>query len=141
MLGRDDDIIISSGHNISNVEVERVLAEHAACSEAAVVGIPDPICGQRIVAFIVLPSDIVWTDDLFADFSQHVSRRMSPTVKPKEYFIVLEIPKTRSGKVMRRLFRNLLIGEPVGDTSSLVNDEVVEDIKRAIERMRRSESI
>ncbi|WP_063025445.1 acetate--CoA ligase, partial [Nocardia niwae] len=120
VLGRVDDVMNVSGHRISTAEVESALVGHHTVAEAAVVGATDPTTGQGIVAFVILTAEAHPTDTLIDDLKTEVAREISPIAKPREIHIVPELPKTRSGKIMRRLLRDIAEGRELGDTSTLV---------------------
>ena len=130
VLGRVDDVMNISGHRISTAEVESALVGHSGVAEAAVVGASDETTGQGIVAFVILKGSAKDTgDDLIAELKSHVAKDISPIAKPREIHVVPELPKTRSGKIMRRLLRDVAEGRELGDTSTLVDPKVFEDIK------------
>ncbi|GGG19188.1 acetyl-coenzyme A synthetase [Rhodococcoides trifolii] len=132
VLGRVDDVMNISGHRISTSEVESALVGHPSVAEAAVVGAADETTGQGIVAFVILRGGIENTgDDLIAELKAEVSREISPIAKPRQITVVPELPKTRSGKIMRRLLRDVAEGRDLGDTSTLVDPAVFEAIKAA----------
>ncbi|MGQ4600863.1 acetate--CoA ligase [Nocardia sp. R6R-6] len=130
VLGRVDDVMNVSGHRISTAEVESALVGHHYVAEAAVVGASDDTTGQGIVAFVILTAEAEDTGkDLIAELQSEVSREISPIAKPREIHIVPELPKTRSGKIMRRLLRDIAEGRELGDTSTLVDPGVFEAIR------------
>ncbi|WP_068279710.1 acetate--CoA ligase [Aldersonia kunmingensis] len=129
VLGRVDDVMNVSGHRISTAEVESALVGHTAVAEAAVVGAADETTGQGIVAFVILKSGASGGDDVVAELKAEVAREISPIAKPREVKIVPELPKTRSGKIMRRLLRDIAEGRELGDTSTLVDPKVFDAIK------------
>jgi acetyl-CoA synthetase len=131
VLGRIDDVMNVSGHRISTAEVESALVGHSGVAEAAVVGATDDTTGQAIVAFVILqahhadtPHDVM-VDELRAE----VAREISPIARPREIHVVPEVPKTRSGKIMRRLLRDVAEGRELGDTSTLLDSSVFEAIR------------
>lgn len=129
ILGRVDDVMNISGHRISTAEVESALVSHAAVAEAAVVGASDDTTGQAIVAFVILKANAEDTGNaLVTDLKATVSREISPIARPREVHVVPELPKTRSGKIMRRLLRDIAEGRELGDTSTLVDPRVFRDI-------------
>ncbi|WP_167473877.1 acetate--CoA ligase [Nocardia arthritidis] len=131
LLGRVDDVMNVSGHRISTAEVESALVGHTGVAEAAVVGASDPTTGQGIVAFVILTAETTNTGTALIDeLKAQVSRDISPIAKPREIHIVPELPKTRSGKIMRRLLRDVAEGRELGDTSTLVDPKVFEAIAR-----------
>lgn len=130
VLGRIDDVMNISGHRISTAEVESALVGHAGVAEAAVVGATDEQTGQAICAFVILKSSAKGgTDEMVAELRAEVSKEISPIAKPREIHVVPELPKTRSGKIMRRLLRDVAEGRELGDTSTLVDPSVFEAIR------------
>jgi len=134
VLGRVDDVMNVSGHRISTAEVESALVGHSGVAEAAVVGASDDTTGQGIVAFVILTATAKSTaknsdQDLIAELKAQVSSEISPIARPREIHIVPELPKTRSGKIMRRLLRDVAEGRELGDTSTLVDPNVFEAIR------------
>ncbi|WP_067545709.1 acetate--CoA ligase [Nocardia crassostreae] len=130
VMGRVDDVMNVSGHRISTAEVESALVGHSGVAEAAVVGASDETTGQGIVAFVILTAEAENTgDELIADLKAEVSREISPIARPREIHVVPELPKTRSGKIMRRLLRDVAEGRELGDTSTLVDPNVFEAIR------------
>ncbi|HEY0700725.1 MAG TPA: acetate--CoA ligase, partial [Micromonospora sp.] len=130
LLGRVDDVMLVSGHNISTTEVESALVSHPAVAEAAVVGATDPTTGQAIVAFTI-PRGNVETggeagEALIAELRNHVARTLGPIAKPRQIMLVPELPKTRSGKIMRRLLRDVAENRSLGDVTTLQDSSVME---------------
>ena len=126
LLGRVDDVMNVSGHRISTTEVESALVSHPAVAEAAVVGANDDLTGQGIVAFVILRGSATDTGvDLIAELRDHVAAEIGPIAKPKRIMIVQELPKTRSGKIMRRLLRDIAEDRVVGDVSTLQDAAVM----------------
>jgi acetyl-CoA synthetase len=128
-LGRVDDVMNVSGHRISTTEVESALVDHNAVAEAAVIGASDPVTGQAIVGFVIVRGGIEVTDALGEELRQHVARKIGPTARPKTVILTEELPKTRSGKIMRRLLRDVADGRALGDTTTLADPSVVEEIR------------
>ena len=133
LLGRVDDIIISSGHNISTMEVESALVAHPDVAEAAVVGKSHEIKGQAIDAFVTLRGDAKGTSAERDDLREHVADQIGAIAKPEEIYFTAELPKTRSGKIMRRLLRDIADGNALGDTTTLADPSVVERLKAQYE--------
>ncbi|AFM19478.1 acetyl-coenzyme A synthetase [Mycolicibacterium chubuense NBB4] len=131
VLGRIDDVMNVSGHRISTAEVESALVGHSGVAEAAVVGATDEHTGQGICAFVILKSHAkeMSRDQMIDELRAEVSREISPIAKPREIHVVPELPKTRSGKIMRRLLRDVAEGRELGDTSTLVDPSVFEAIR------------
>ena len=133
VLGRIDDVMNVSGHRISTAEVESALVGHAGVAEAAVVGATDAHTGQAICAFVILKAHHadMSREQFVAELSAEVAREISPIAKPREIHVVPELPKTRSGKIMRRLLRDVAEGRELGDTSTLLDAGVFEAIRSA----------
>ncbi|MGB3519935.1 MAG: acetate--CoA ligase, partial [Mycobacterium sp.] len=132
VLGRIDDVMNVSGHRISTAEVESALVGHEAVAEAAVVGAIDEQTGQRICAFVVLAASHSHVGGTIVDdLRERVTVEISPIAKPRNVHIVPELPKTRSGKIMRRLLRDIADGRELGDTSTLVDPSVFDAIRAA----------
>jgi acetyl-CoA synthetase len=129
LLGRVDDVMLVSGHNISTAEVEHALVGHPAVCEAAVVGIKDDVHGQAISAFVILKGGNVASDELVGELRDHVGHTIGPIAKPKRLLFTEDLPKTRSGKIMRRLLRDVAEDHALGDTTTLADPSVVEGIK------------
>ncbi len=128
-LGRVDDVMNVSGHRISTTEVESALVDHPAVAEAAVVGASDDLTGQAIVGYVILRGTFEPSTELTEDIRQHVSLKIGPTARPKAVIVVPDLPKTRSGKIMRRLLRDVLEGRDLGDITTLADAGVVADIQ------------
>lgn len=125
LLGRVDDVMLVSGHNISTTEVESALVSHPKVAEAAVVGATDPVTGQAIVSFVILRGSAEESDDIAADLRNHVAKTLGPIAKPRQILVVPELPKTRSGKIMRRLLRDVAENRSVGDVTTLADSTVM----------------
>lgn len=132
LLGRVDDVMLVSGHNISTTEVESALVSHRLVAEAAVVGRSDKVTGQAIAAFVTLVDGAVGDQSLLEELREHVSEVIGPIAKPKSIVFTEDLPKTRSGKIMRRLLRDISEQRELGDVTTLANAQVVHEIaKRA----------
>ena len=131
LLGRIDDVMNISGHRISTAEVESALVGHSGVAEAAVVGASDDTTGQAICAFVILMEHHVDLprDVMVKELREEVAREISPIARPREIHVVPELPKTRSGKIMRRLLRDVAEGRELGDTSTLLDPGVFEAIR------------
>jgi acetyl-CoA synthetase len=125
LLGRVDDVMNISGHRISTTEVESALVSHPAVAEAAVVGAADETTGQGIVAFVILREGVDAGDHIVADLRNHVAHEIGPIAKPRQILVVPELPKTRSGKIMRRLLRDIAENRDIGDTTTLADAGVM----------------
>ncbi|NLO88918.1 MAG: acetate--CoA ligase [Clostridia bacterium] len=129
VLGRVDDVINVSGHRLGTMELESALVDHPSVAEAAVIGKSHDIKGQCIVAFVTLKEGIEGTPELKQEISNHVRKKIGPIAKPEEIYFTAELPKTRSGKIMRRLLRDIAEGRVLGDTTTLADPTVIEHIK------------
>jgi acetyl-CoA synthetase len=131
ITGRVDDVLNVSGHRIGTAEVENAINMHEGVVESAIVGYPHDVKGQGIYAYVIFSGDSSNPDLLKADILQTVSRLIGPIAKPDKIQLVSGLPKTRSGKIMRRILRKIAEGESdkIGDTSTLLNPEVVDEIK------------
>ncbi len=130
LLGRVDDVMNISGHRVSTTEVESALVDHQAVAEAAVVGAADATTGQAIVAFVTLKGDVEATDELGQALRQHVATKIGAIIRPRTVVFTDDLPKTRSGKIMRRLLKDVAEGRVLGDTTTLADPGVVEEIRR-----------
>ncbi len=135
--GRADEVMKISGHRIGTIEVENALISHPAVAEAGVVGVPDELRGEVAAAFVVLKPGYEPTEELKQALIQHVRDTMGPIVVFRDIQFVNMLPKTRSGKIMRRVMKRLITGEELGDLSTLEESASVEEIKEAIERIRK----
>ncbi len=129
--GRADDVLKISGHRISNSEIESAVVSHRNVAEAVAIGKPHPIKGESICVYVVLREGIARSDRLRTQLMQHVSKEIGKIARPDEVWFVKDVPKTRSGKIMRRIVRAKAIGESPGDISTLRNPEAVEELERA----------
>ena len=125
LLGRVDDVMNVSGHRISTTEVESALVSHPLVAESAVVGATDDTTGQGIVAFVILREGVDGGDDIVTTLRNHVAHEIGPIAKPRQILIVAELPKTRSGKIMRRLLRDIAEHREIGDVSTLADANVM----------------
>ena len=129
LLGRVDDVMNVSGHRISTTEVESALVDHTSVAEAAVVGATDDTTGQAIIGYVILRGGNEATDELREEIRQHVSTKLGAITRPKAVVLVPDLPKTRSGKIMRRLLRDVAEGRQLGDTTTLADASVVDEIR------------
>ncbi len=136
LLGRVDDVMNVSGHRISTTEVESALVSHPTVAEAAVVGASDPTTGQGIVAFVILrgnaDKDAAGGDKAVQELRNHVAKEIGPIAKPRQILVVQELPKTRSGKIMRRLLRDVAENRQVGDVTTLADSSVMDLISSGL---------
>jgi acetyl-CoA synthetase len=130
LLGRVDDVMNVSGHRISTAEVESSLVNHPSVAEAAVVGARDDTTGQAIIAFVTLKGGEDETTERGEELRGHVARHIGAIARPKTVIFTDELPKTRSGKIMRRLLRDVAEGRDLGDTTTLADPRVVDEIRR-----------
>ncbi len=133
LLGRVDDVMNVSGHRISTIEVESALVDHQSVAEAAVCGRTDALTGQAIVAFVTLKGGQEGSVEMLEELRNHVATKIGPIAKPANIVFAPELPKTRSGKIMRRLLRDVAEDRPLGDTTTLADPAVVSEIaERAV---------
>ncbi len=131
ITGRVDDVMNVSGHRVSSAEVESALVSHKAVAEAAVVGKPDEDKGQAIWAYVILEGDHETSDELMKEIRNHVRTEIGPTARPDQVVAVEDLPKTRSGKIMRRILKKIAEGDKdVGDVTTLADPSVVEDLQK-----------
>jgi len=135
LLGRVDDVMNVAGHRISTMEVESALVDHHSVAEAAVIGRQDELKGQAIVAFTTLKKSAQHGDGMIEELRNHVAKKIGAIAKPDEIIFTAELPKTRSGKIMRRLLRNIAEGSVLGDTSTLADSAVVQSLKDQYEHL------
>ncbi|MEX1038867.1 MAG: acetate--CoA ligase, partial [Acidimicrobiia bacterium] len=128
LLGRVDDIMLVSGHNISTTEVESALVSHPSVAEAAVVGRKDDLTGQAIAAFVTLRGSVTGDENLLNELRDHVAATLGPIGKPKSIVFTNDLPKTRSGKIMRRLLKDISEHRQLGDVTTLANEDIVQEI-------------
>ena len=132
-MGRVDDVMNIAGHRIGTAEVESALVDHPGVAEAAVVGKAHELKGQAIVAFVTLKGNAVMTPALNQELKQHVVKKIGAIARPEEILFSADLPKTRSGKIMRRLLRDIADGKAIGDTTTLADPSVVENLKQKYE--------
>ncbi len=129
LLGRSDDTIKVAGKRLGPAEVESILVDHDSVIESAAIGVPHPVKGSAVVVFAVLGTDVDCNDDLRAELRAMVAKAMGKPLAPQSILFISDLPKTRNGKVMRRMIRSAYLGLDLGDTSALVNGAVLEEIK------------
>ena len=134
LMGRVDDVMNISGHRISTTEVESALVSHEAIAEAAVVGAADALTGQGIVAFVILRAGVAHADGdhLIKELRDHVAKEIGAIAKPRQIMVVNELPKTRSGKIMRRLLKDVAENRAVGDATTLADPNVMKLISEGL---------
>jgi acetyl-CoA synthetase len=131
LLGRVDDVMNVSGHRLSTTEIESALVSHEGVAEAAVVGQQDAVTGEAIFAFVTLKAGTDGNATLGQELRQHVASKIGPIARPKTLMFTPDLPKTRSGKIMRRLLRDIAANRTLGDTTTLADPGVVETIRDA----------
>ncbi|MEQ8834819.1 MAG: acetate--CoA ligase [Miltoncostaeaceae bacterium] len=136
LLGRIDDVMNVSGHRLSTTEIESALVDHPSVAEAAVVGRTDETTGQAIAAFVTLREGVAGDEDIIATLRAHVATKIGPIARPASIVLTDDLPKTRSGKIMRRLLRDISEERHLGDVTTLSNAEVVEEIAALAARQR-----
>ncbi|MGL5865469.1 MAG: AMP-binding enzyme, partial [Dermatophilaceae bacterium] len=136
LLGRVDDVMNVSGHRLSTAEIESALVSHPKVAEAAVVGAADDTTGQAVCAFVILRAEAAGGDQgdaLVQELRSHVATQIGPIAKPRQIMVVPELPKTRSGKIMRRLLRDVAEHRDVGDVTTLADSSVMTLITEGLE--------
>lgn len=133
ILGRVDDVLNVAGHRIGTMEVESALVDFQGVAEAAVVGRAHEIKGQGISAFVTLKEGIESSDGLIDELKEHVVKKIGAIARPDDILFAADLPKTRSGKIMRRLLRDIAEGKTLGDTTTLADPAVVEKLKQKYE--------
>ncbi len=135
LLGRVDDIMLVAGHNISTMEVESALVDHHAVAEAAVIGKAHPLKGQAIAAFVIIRAGNTATPELIEEIRTHVAQKIGAIARPDDLIVVADLPKTRSGKIMRRLLRDVADGRAIGDTTTLSDPTIMNSLKQQYEHL------
>ncbi|MDE1724895.1 MAG: acetate--CoA ligase [Thaumarchaeota archaeon] len=138
MLGRADDVLKVAGHRLGTIELESALVSHKSVTEAAVCGIPHEVKGESITAFVVLKSGLLPEAQLKEDLIQHIRKTIGPIATPDQLYFVEKLPKTRSGKIMRRLLKAITQNEITGDMSTIEDEASVDEIKKAITELRQT---
>ncbi len=136
LLGRADEVIKVAGHRLGTREVEDALVSHPSVAEAAVAGRPDPVKGEAIVAFVTLRKMATPSNHLSEELKQHVRKMIGPIATPESIYFAQLLPKTRSGKIMRRVIKAVAAGGPIGDLSTLEDGASVDEVRQAIETLR-----
>jgi acetyl-CoA synthetase len=130
LMGRIDDVMNIAGHRIGTMEVESALVSHPKVAEAAVVGRPDAVKGQVCVAYVVLKRGEETSETLKEDLKSHVRKEIGAIAVPEDVYVTDNLPKTRSGKIMRRVIRSLVSGQEIGDTTTLEDPGAVEEVRK-----------
>jgi acetyl-CoA synthetase len=133
LLGRVDDVINVAGHRLGTMEVESALVDHPSVAEAAVVGRSHELKGQAIAAFVTLREGVPMSGQLIDSLKEHVVKKIGAIARPDDILFTADLPKTRSGKIMRRLLRDIAEGKALGDTTTLADPAVVAKLKASYE--------
>jgi acetyl-CoA synthetase len=138
LLGRADEVLKISGHRLGTMELESVVVSHPAIAEAAVIGKPHEIKGEAIVVFAILKQGYNPSEELKKDLTEHLRKTIGPVATPEEIYLVSKLPKTRSGKIMRRVLKALASGLPIGDVTTLEDEASVNEAKQAYEEFKKA---
>jgi len=139
IIGRIDDVINVSGHRMSTAEIESAIVSHSAVAEAACIGQSDEDSGQAVAAFVTLEGDREGDDDLVNDIREHVAKRIGKLARPKRIIWADDLPKTRSGKIMRRLLRDIAEGKELGDVTTLRDPDVMKQLEGKVQERQKQE--
>ena len=139
VIGRVDDVINVSGHRLSTAEVESAIVSHEKVAEAACIGQADEDTGQSIAAFVTLQGGIEGSDELIAEIREHVAQRIGKLARPKRIIWADDLPKTRSGKIMRRLLRDIAEGRELGDVTTLRDPDVMAQLEGKVKERQAEE--
>ena len=137
ILGRADEVLKISGHRIGTMELESALVKHSAVAEAAVIGRPHPVKGEEAVAFIVLRDGFTPSEKLRKDIEDYIRKTIGSIAVPGLILFVSKLPKTRSGKIMRRVIKAIVTESEIGDLSTLEDEASVDEVKKAVEEFKR----
>jgi acetyl-CoA synthetase len=132
VIGRVDDVLNVSGHRMSTAEIESAIVSHPKVAEAAVIGAADEDTGQSVAAFVTLDGELQGTDELVAEIREHVAQRIGKLARPKRIIWADDLPKTRSGKIMRRLLKDIAEGRELGDVTTLRDPDVMAQLQGKI---------
>jgi acetyl-CoA synthetase len=132
VIGRVDDVLNVSGHRMSTAEIESAIVSHSKVAESAVIGAVDEDTGQTVVAFVTLEGDLEGSDELVDEIREHVARKIGKLARPKRIVWADDLPKTRSGKIMRRLLRDIAEGRELGDVTTLRDPAVMSQLEERI---------
>ncbi|MFQ5575124.1 MAG: AMP-binding protein, partial [Terriglobia bacterium] len=136
VLGRSDEVLKVAGHRLGASEIESACVSHPAVAESAAVGVPDDIKGESIVVFATLKEGHTASDELAQDLKQHLRTVIGAVATPKHIYFAKQLPKTRSGKIMRRLMKAIIADQPLGDTSTIEDEASTEEVKRAYKQFK-----
>jgi acetyl-CoA synthetase len=137
LLGRADDVLKVAGHRLGTMELESAFVSHKAIAEAAVTGKPDDTKGESIIAFLVLREGFSQSDSLRKEVVAHIRSTLGPIAMPDEVYFVSKLPKTRSGKIMRRLLKSIAIGDKIGDITTLEDEAALDEVSQAYEDLKK----
>jgi acetyl-CoA synthetase len=140
VIGRVDDVLNVSGHRMSTAEIESAIVSHGKVAEAAVIGQTDEDTGQSVTAFVTLEGDLEGSDDLVAEIREHVAQRIGKLARPKRIIWSDDLPKTRSGKIMRRLLRDIAEGRELGDVTTLRDPDVMAQLEGRVKELQADEA-
>jgi len=139
LLGRADDVLKIAGHRIGTAELESCIVSHSHVAESAVCGIPDDIKGEVIIAFVILKEGVIKNyDDLQKELSDKIRKDIGAIATPKQIYFVSKLPKTRSGKIMRRLLKAIANNEQIGDVSTLEDGTAITEVQSVFEEIQKS---
>jgi len=138
MLGRADDVLKVAGHRLGTIEIESAFVSNLAVAESAVCGIPNDIKGESIISFVVLKEGVMATPQLKEELIKHIRKTIGPIATPDQLHFVKKLPKTRSGKIMRRLLKAMAQGEQIGDASTIEDEASVEEVKAAFAELKQT---
>ena len=136
LLGRADEVLKVAGHRIGTAELEDAAVSHPAVVEAAATGKPDPVKGEVIVLFVTLKEDAIPSTELRKDIAKHLRQVIGPVAEPEEVYFAEMLPKTRSGKIMRRIIKAVASNQSLGDVTTLENEASVDEVRRAYESLK-----
>jgi acetyl-CoA synthetase len=137
LLGRADDVLKVAGHRFGTMELESAFVSHNAIAEAAVTGKPDDTKGESIIAFLVLKEGFSDSENLRKEVVAHIRSTLGPIATPDEVYFVSKLPKTRSGKIMRRLLKSIASGHKIGDVTTLEDEAAIDEVRQAYEDLKK----
>jgi acetyl-CoA synthetase len=137
LLGRADDVLKVAGHRLGTMELESAFVSYKAIAEAAVTGKPDETKGESIIAFLVLKEGFSDSENLRKELVAHIRSTLGPIAAPDEVYFVSKLPKTRSGKIMRRLLKSIASGDKIGDTTTLEDEAAIDEVRQAYEDLKK----
>jgi acetyl-CoA synthetase len=138
LLGRADDVLKVAGHRLGTMELESAFVSHRAIAESAVTSKPDATKGESIIAFVVPREGVEASDTLRKELVDHIRKTVGPIATPDEVYFVGKLPKTRSGKIMRRLLKSIASGDKIGDITTLEDGAAIDEVKYAYEELKKA---